>query len=752
MKINALSYAILASTLLIPAKGAFAQDPPPPMPASASDMPATLDAITVTAQRRSESIQEVPMSVTAFSAAALAEMGAAKPADLASATPGMFVSGGRGDQNPIFSIRGISLNDTFSNNNPSVGVYVDEVIQPYTPMMSFQMFDLERVEILKGPQGTLYGRNTSGGAINFITRKPSATTEGHATISYGSYDRLDLEGAFGGPLTDTLAGRVSFKRTRQTDGWQENATTGETIGEADREAGRVQILWTPGDDFDLLVSAAMMSDDSDQQLREHVGFYAADGNGYCAAALAGYRDEGACVDVLGYADPTDDRRTVENSALYGHRTDTTARNYMMKANWYLPAATFSSITSYADYKRVAGDDSDGSPLIQLDSQFTDRIESFTQEFRLASTGDGPLSWTAGLYYSDDSIDGDVLQALDDHFFHTRVDTRWNQSTESRAAFGQLAWRINDRFRLNAGLRYTDETKDYTYDSIDLNPYGDSTLPTPVAGVVSSVDEDDLSGKLGLDYFASERVMLYASAGKGFKSGGFKGAIAFNPAEVEPFTGETVNAYELGAKSSFLGGNLTLNGSVYRYDWRDFQAMVTEIRSGINVIVMSNAGDARVTGAEVELGYRASDALELRASVNVMDTEITRFNAAEGADNYAGNQLTNAPETTFSGSIRWNIPTTVDGWQLYTLLDASYRSKVYYSLANRGQNAQDGYWLTNLRIAATSADGRWEAAVYARNLFDRLYVSQSYDNFGGIFPSQNFLGDPRTVGVSLTYRY
>lgn len=712
------------------------------------------EEIVVTAQKRAQSLQEVSISISAFTGNQLQELRLDRAYEISQLAPGLFATGSRGDSNPIFAIRGIGLNDVFSNNNPTVGIYIDEVVQPFTPLLGFQMFDLERVEVLKGPQGTLYGRNTTGGAINFITKKPGDELDAYASGTYARFDRFELEGAVGGPVADKLKVRLSGKTVQQSGGWQTNAVTGDKIGDQDKKAVRAQILWQPSEDVDVLFKGGLYDEKSDQQMREHLGY----ANGPfsftpCQGFLQGIRDEGNCVSFLGYFDPTAPRRTVENSAIYGFENDVSAKDAAMTLNWRTDAFTLTSVTGYSDYKRVAGEDSDGTPLVMLDSQFTDDIEAFSQELRLTSATTEPLSWVVGAFYSWDRIDGDVLQALDQHIFTTRVDTNWTQKTNSFALFGHAEWMATDQLRLIAGLRYTDEKKKFRYDSVDLDPFGTTVnLPTPVAGVNDTLKEDNISGKLGVDFIVDDNLMLYASASKGFKSGGYKGAIAFALPELDPFRGEDLYAYEVGVKSTLMDGRLLLNAAGYYYDWKDFQAFVTEIRGGINVVVLSNAGDARVWGFELDATAYPIDRLMLRGAFNWMDTKIKEFNAAPGAPNFTGNNLANSPEYSLSGTVRYEFPVEDLGFGMYVLADTSYRSRVFYSLSNNLQNSQKGFWLVNARLAVTSPDEHWEFAVWGRNLTNKLYVSQSYDNFPGIFPSQNFLGDPVTYGATLTYRY
>lgn len=719
--------------------------------AMAQDSGAPLEEIIVTAQRRAQSLQDVPISINAITGEGFRELNLRSATDLSAVSPGLFAAGSRGDSNPLFAIRGIGLNDTFSNNNPTVGIYFDDVVQPLPPLLSLPVYDLDRIEVLKGPQGTLYGRNTTGGAINFISRRPSQEFEAYLTTGYSRFERFDLEGAVGGPISDDLAFRISARTVQQSGGWQENAVTGETIGDKDNKALRGQLLWNPTDSLDVLFKASVIKETADTQLREHVGYNAPEG-GDCIGFIRGERDEGNCVNALGYYDDTGDRRTVEASEIYGHESEVDSKDFTLQVNWHLEGVTLTSITGYIDYTRDMGDDADGSPLVMLDSLYRDDIETYSQEFRLSSETSGPWSWVVGAYYSWDELFADFDQALDDHFFQTRVEVDALQTTEAYAAFGQVDYDITDRLRLTTGLRYTNEDKELEYDAYDTDPFGTSAgLPTPVAGIDDSISEDDVSGKLGLDYTLSDGWMVYASASKGYKSGGFKTAIAFNVNELNPFEGEDLYAYEVGSKMELADGRVQFNTAAYYYDYRDFHAFVTEIHGGVNVIVMNNAGDARVYGVEAEVTARPTDRLMLKLAANAMDTEITSINPDVEAD-YKGNKMANAPELTFFGMARYDLPTESLGFGSYLMVDTSYRSETYYSVNNYGQSSQDAFWLANARLGITSPNEQWELALWGKNLADKRYVSTSYDNYGGIFPSQNFLGDPRTYGVSVTFNF
>ena len=716
-----------------------------------------LEEIVVTARKREQSIQEVSMSITAFSGEQLEESRIVNAQDLSWYTPGLFATGSRGDADPLYTIRGIGLNDAFSNNNPTVGVYINEVNQPFTPMMSFQLFDLDRVEVLKGPQGTLYGRNTTGGAINVFSRRPGDEVNGYLRGDFGNYDRFELEGAVGGPFSDQAGGRIAVYTTQQNDGWITNAFNGQKIGELDQTALRGTLEWTPNDDLGLMLIGYYAEDKSDSAAREHVGFLdGAFSPNLCQAAIEGRRDETQCVSFLGYSDPSSDRYTVENSSIYGQDAEGDTFGFTLAADWQIGNMALSSVTGYSDYDRVYTEDSDGTPIVMIDTQSTSRIDVFSQELRLTSSTDTGLDWVIGVYYTDDEMFFDFQQALDEHVFLTRVSQNFTQSTTAWALFGYATLPVTDRLSLVGGLRYTDEEKDFDYFGFDHDPFGTTQMPAfgvvPVPEYQDSISHDDWTGEFGVEYQVADDSMVYANVSKGFKSGGYKGAISFTEAELEPFEPETLYAYEAGIKSTLAEGTLRINAAGYYYDWEDFQAFVTEIRGGVPVLVLSNAGDAEVLGIEVDILWQPTDRLQFGAGGNWMDTEITKYNAIPGTGDNSGNKLANSPDLMFNARGRYEFPVGGSGWRSFVAADAMYRDDIYFSLGNNGQNSQESFWLWNGRIGIVSPDQHWDISIWGKNLGDEFYITQSYDNTGGIFPSQNFLGMPRTYGVSAKYSF
>ncbi len=361
-----------------------------------------------------------------------------------------------------------------------------------------------------------------------------------------------------------------------------------------------------------------------------------------------------------------------------------------------------------------------------------------------------------MYFTDDEMYFNFESALDEHVFLTRLNHFFTQATTAWAVFGYATLPVTDRISLVGGLRYTDEKKDFDYFGFDLDPFGTTQMAAlgvvPVSEFHDSISHNEWTGEIGIEYELGAESLLYANVSKGFKSGGYKGAVSFTVEELQPFDPETLYAYEAGVKSTLLDGTLRLNSAVYYYDWHDFQAFVTEIRAGVPVLVLSNAGDAEVLGLEVDALWQPMEGLQLSAGVNWMDTEITKYNSIPGTGDNTGNKLANSPDLMFNAQARYEFPVGAAGWRAYVGADTLYRDRVYFSLGNNGQNSQPDFWLWNARLGILSPDQHWEVALWGKNLGDEFYITQSYDNTGGIFPSQNFLGMPRTYGLSVSYGF
>lgn len=750
-----------------------------------------LEEITVTAQKREESLQDVPVSVTAFTGGDLTKMKVATMLDVAAQTPGLIIKNQFATEGFIFAIRGVGTNDPSTVNSPTVSVYVDQVLLPYHYMLGFNLFDIERVEVLKGPQGTLYGRNNTGGAVNVVLRKPEHEPSANVRIDYGTFDTLDVEAAVGGGLTDTLAGRVAFQTTQRMKGFQRNRLFPgrDATGEMERYAARGLFSWTPTENFDALVRISAGSHDDEQWQYEHQGTqdprfaFGAPPAVLCSPGLTGRRAEGPCVDFFGYFDPDDDPYTGDwNSAwedLLGPLESIfTSWGTSVEMNWQLPRFTLTSITGYERFSRNAMEDSDSSPVIALEAGFFDDIWTVTQELRLTSDDSWefmgrPANWILGFYYYVDNVHGQTVFLMRD-LLGSDFDHKYNQDSEAFAGFASFGWQIADQWRISGGIRVTHETREMTQTVVDTDRFGISILegklvnflctfgiiPQPCPGPVFDgpsvrVDVDgreisvtDVSGEFSVDWTPTEDLLLFAKFSKGFKSGGFNSLVVFNPGDAEPFAEEEVFAWEWGVKSTWLDGSMRFNASGFYMEWKDLQAQIAQPGGDFPV---SNAGDMDILGFDMELNWIPIERLDLRFGLSYLDSEIVKSNPDLAFD-LTGSRGGSTPEWTFNGLVRYTVPLPWWGLNFTAQSDFNWQDEMFFEVKNTPPIRQKAYWLFNSRVSLSPADDSWEFAIWGRNLTETVYASELFDFSGVNGTALRVAGFPREVGVSLSYRW
>jgi iron complex outermembrane recepter protein len=709
-----------------------------------------LGEIVVTAQKRAESIQDIPVSVSAFSGEQLHALGISQAADLASQVPGLFSKTTLGDSAPTFTIRGIGLNDFVSNNNSPTSIYLDDVYQPFHPMVSFALFDMARVEVLKGPQGTLYGRNNTGGAIKFVAQRPTSDTSSSARLSYGRFQQFEAEAALGGALSEHLNGRVALF-TRQGGGYQKDRLTGREMGDANRLAARVMLDWQASDSLSVLLNLHGGRDKGEnQQFKLANSQNPANTFVPCAAAMAGIRTyDGSCTDLIGFTDPSSDRYLVSghNGGFpEGPRRDNHGYGASLTADWRLGRVTLTSVSGYDRFDRSEGIDADGQPGFLADGRYDDSMHAFSQELRLTSDDSWSVKWIGGAFYSRDSIH--VLQRLQSNDFLPIVTglppplAAWQdfeQKTESFAGFGQVEWPLAEKLTLVTGLRYTNERKNFSGGSTFVS---DLLGRIPLASTVDSITANDLSGKIGLNYKPSSELLLYVSASKGFKSGGFNAAFASSPIQLAPFNPEKLWAYEAGWKSTLLDHQLTFNGSVYYYDWRSFQAQVVTVNGGVPIQILSNAGDAEIKGAELEFNWQPSRKISGNLALNFTDSSIKK-------GQLKGQPVANTPKFAASAYFRYTQP--MGRLSGFAQADYNYRSKVNFRLnAVTGLSQQQGYGLAGIRLGLATPDDRSSLEVAVRNISDKAYLVDAFEQLP--INILDVWGAPRQWSVSLSHRF
>jgi iron complex outermembrane recepter protein len=740
---------------------------------STANAQAVLEEVMVTAQKRSASVNDVPITMTALGANDLKNLRLGDAMDIQAYTTNIDIKGTLGGTNPAITIRGIGLNDFNANNNPAVGVYVDEVFLVSSGMLNFSTFDVERIEVLKGPQGTLYGRNSTGGALNYFTTKPDFDPSGYATVTAGNYELWEVEGAYGNAINDNWAFRVSGKWSDQGENYTDNVL-GDDFDGSDMASGRLAIRYQ---------GERLLFDTSLTVGSQSLGFTPFQNRGYadiedpllaarCPSAASGNPTQDfSCVSQLLGVDgvffnfdietfPNQDFEEATYAAnIDTPTTDTDSIFWVGRFDYEVgDNGTFTSVTSYGDIERDYADSVYGSlqGYHYFDAARSETIEQVTQEFRYAHVTDA-INWTTGLFYSFDEVTSDAGIDSSDSLA-TRYLIDYEQETTAAALFSQMEYSFNEAWSVELGLRYSWEERDYVGGTTDLNPFDQSVIlylplelggfglppeftgPLPLtAGTKFKFDDSDVSWRLGANFRPDENWLIYANASTGFKSGIVFSDISFVPEDMGPLDPEDLLAYEVGFKATLAEGRLQLNGAAFLYDYEDIQTQVpTEL-----ALTFTNAEEADVTGLELDLNWQATDGLNLRAGVSWLDTEID----SPGLD---GNELPNAPELQYNLIARYDL-TLNNGMGLGFQADMKYSDEMFKEATNDVLAQSDDYTVYNARISLSGDDDQWELALWGKNLGNEEYLQHSFvTSFFTI--TSDLYGSPRTYGATLSYNF
>lgn len=718
--------------------------------------------IVVTAQRRNEALQDVPIAITALSGDAVQKLGYKTSAEIAAQVPNLTIKQSFANSVPQIFLRGVGVNDPNANANGAVGIYVDDVNLVSPSALTFSLFDTDRVEVLRGPQGTLYGRNTTGGAINFISRKPGDKAEGYATVHYGRFNEKQIEAAVTAPLADGVSMRLSGVG-EDANGFHYNRVTGNHLGNVGRFALRGLLKIDPSSTLSILFNVHGGRVKNSSTPFEVAGTLdPVSGAGGCD-----YRTS-SCVNLFGYRDGDNDP--------YSHDLDNEGRTKLwniggsMHVDADFGAVALTSITAYEKTVRHHREDADGAPQNMLNTQFFDDNRQFSQELRLSSTGDDSLRWMLGLFYSheDTKIHNrydffrgyrnlvesfgfpggfDPDGANPSGYTPFLVDQSLTQKSNSYAGFANVGYDLTDKIELTLGARYTEE--DRAIRTTVAFDEGSFTIPL-VDDYADKVKFNSFSGKIGLNYKPADDILLYASLSKGYKSGGYNGALVFSEPELKPFRPESLLAYEVGFKSSLLDRRITFNAAAFYYDYKDIQLYTFESAGGIPIQVLTNAGRAEIYGIEGELSLRPVKGLTINLGGGLLHTEIKDF-VSDGGVDFSGNRLVMAPKATGNILVRYDIPVDQGRMKVGLQTDAHYQSGVFFSTSNNPLLSQDGYALLNARISLADADDRWELAAQVRNITEHVYRSEAFD-FSSSGYNLYIYGAPRTWELTATVRF
>ena len=733
-----------------------------PAPASAQDAaPDPVPDVVVTAQRRIERAQTVPVAVTAIPAARIEAEAMASLDRLGAAVPNLYLQRNFGTSSgALVFLRGVGEGDSIFTNDPPVGIYVDDVIVPRSTGALFDLIDLDRIEVLRGPQGTLYGRNTSGGAIKLVTRRPSFDGAGGiADVSFGSFRRIDARATMNLPVSPDLALRVSGI-SRNSRGWGRNLTDGAHVNGQDVQGGRVALLWQPDARFTVFATADATLDRSGPRFPQRFVPDPARAGRFTGTFAA---PEGSI-----------DRFTSADTDPIG-RTDTGGAS--LRVEYATGAVTLTSITGVRLLRSLIGFDQTANPpgaganVILLQDQHQ---RSLSQEFQLSGKGWGDrIDWIGGLYWFDEH--NDQLTAISaavpsgtsaaryrtGDFFAApaRAGGNWSPyeprlDTSSRSAFGSLTAAAGPRTRTTLGLRYTDEQKRYDVsfltapDTILVLPDG-RTARRRIAGRWRDVSprfaiDHRIGGKRGGE---GEGALLYASAAKGFRSGSFDGRarnIGFVLDRQGAIAPETVWSYEAGVKFDWLGRRLRLNVDYFINDYRDIA--FSAARAGIPPeIFRQNVGDARIEGVEVEWTARPFAGVELGGWVATLADRFTRLRASPGCTAFVADErdldLRFTPALRYQ--LRGSVTRPLGAASLRVGGDYSAASAYSIALCNEPQHRVTDAAAINAQVALDWHD--WGVMLAATNLADRRYNSGSVGTVG--YPVA-----PREVVLRLQRRF
>ncbi|WP_372784750.1 TonB-dependent receptor [Phenylobacterium sp.] len=720
--------------------------------------PAQVAEVIVTAQKREERLLDVGLAVSSLNAETLRTQRVANSGDLVGLAPNLDVKENIPGAQAIVTVRGVGLNDFSSTNNSTVGVYVDDVFLASFAEMDFNLYDLERIEVLKGPQGTLYGRNSTAGAINIISAGPSlAGDSGVVSATAGNFGRYEGEAAVNLVASDQLAFRFSGKAIKQDDGYWTSRTLRSGLGQQDILLGRAQMLWRPTEATTVKLKLEAERNRSSIGSGKFFGTIPA----VVGATCPNFANPAVCTDSHGFTDTNPDPFSVTTGHAAPYRVSQT--NATLHVDQDLGSVRLSSVTGYIDFKRGFYIDADAAPTTDAEFDQNDKVRQFTQELRLAGGMAGRATWLIGAYYSWDRVQTFSPGFLHD-LFNTNALITADQKTESRAVFGQVDWTLTPRLKLVTGLRYTDEDRSYVGGTTDLNSFGLSflcfavgacALGAPGTHVLSledaSIHDRNWSWRGGLNFKPNDDSLVYGTIARGTKSGGFFNGITTNSFALAPYRPEQLTDYEAGVKTRLLDRTLQFEASVFWYDYKDLQTQTFTNVGAVSLIKLGNVGKATVKGLDAQVTWLPVRGLTLNAGLGLLDTELGSFSTAGAAGVIIvpkGNKLPNAPDASFNGQARYEWPVTGD-WTAAVQAAAHYSSKVFKESLNTPSLSAGSYWLLDARASLASRAG-WEFAVWGKNLGDERYVTQATDD--GLGMGYRVFNAPRTYGVSVTKRF
>jgi iron complex outermembrane receptor protein len=768
-RLCATSMLVAVSILTAPSISHAAADQPDP---GAQSLPsvgaAPVQEIIVTAQKRAENINNVGMSITALSGTELTALGVQDPSQLSKLVPG-FEANTNSLGTPVYTIRGIGFQDETLSASPTVTVYEDEVPIPFSAETLGAALDVERLEVLKGPQGTLYGENATGGALNFIAAKPTSTFKAGLDASFGRFNTADVDGFVSGPLSDTLSARLSF-RALEGSNWQKSYVSAETLGQKNLLEGRLMLDWRPTSKLKVSLNLNAWQDQSDTQASQLIGI-ASLNNSALLPAFDTY-PRAPANDTA--ADWNRDERYRKNNIFY---------MVALRINYDLTNdITLTSITSYQRYTRLEPRDNSGTELQDIYLFSHGSIDTIYQEGRVTGSINNRGHWIAGVNYEGD----DTYDAFDEHFDQstssmlfglplsgTSNDTR--QDVKTYAGYGNADYNLTDTINVQGGLRFTQSDRSLSGCSRDVNGQAaaifdllqdlvkGSYVPIPVGGCINlspttfdpalatgKLDESNGSWRVGVNWKATPGTLIYGNISRGYKAGSFPTTSASSTAQFQPAKQESVLAYEGGFKSTLLDDWLQFNGAVFYYDYTNKQILghiLDPIFGPLSALV--NVPKSHVIGAEFQAIWKPLRGLTITPGFTYLyskiDGHFVDYDPFGALTNFSGESFPFTPrvQATLDSEYTWRLK---EGYDAFVGGNASYQSSSNGALGANAILEEKSYALLDLRAGVQH--GNWRVSVWGRNVTDTYYFPTVYRNNDTIVRTT---GMPATYGVTLNYR-
>jgi iron complex outermembrane receptor protein len=735
--------------------GASAAAPPPE-----ANSGAQLAEIVVTANKRVQNLQTVPASAAAFGRADLATLRVTKVTDVANLVPGVqIISPNTGSDN-FFSIRGVSQNDFSEHEESPVSLYLDDVYVSQAAATQSQLFDTDRVEVLRGPQGTLFGRNATGGLVQYFSKGPTADFTGDADLTVGSYDQVRFEGGVGGPVAKDLEMRIAVVENSAAGGLTNDLPgSGGHLNNQNDQGVRFQTLYQPTDNFQaLLILRAGQS-----HIRS--GFY---------DTLPAYEDPAnhllgtpvpSNVDIYGTCNGCDLAGYRNTSPFYQNESAYPGHNWVsttgatLKLKYDIDGLNLVSVTDFTRSTKNYQENSITSPFDELHYIVNTGVDQISQDFHVDNGAKDRLRWVAGVYFLH--IDGDYRE---DAILGTALggpesfNDPYQVETTSFAPYAQAEYDIVRHLTLTVGARYTVDDKSLNYQSNILasedpnaTPFATFNFNQALYGKAATLDAGDWSGRVALDWQLADGIMPYVSWNRGLKAGGFNAPLTgFNPGDgpsLAPstfkFYEETLDAFEAGIKTEFWDKKARINIDAFHYDYHHYQAFNF---SGLTQLVFNTP--ATIDGGEVQATLMPLPGLKFDLGVALLDARASDVPLPDGT--LAARMMAQSPRATVNGRAQYTADFS-NGGSLTLETDFSYRTGIYYAISNAPSTYQGPLWLQNFHVNYTLPNKQWTAGVFVENAFDKHYFVNIVD-MASLGAAQEVYGTPRWAGVELGYHF